>query len=518
MKSDDLIARRRASYPTAVARWLLGLVLSVGGAALWVGFVTWFSVWLIAIWKDPQVLETRTVSVKSNGEPVVRIVRYQNQSGQQSIASQTFESLDGEPLTLTSAEQWSRDLRSWNLSHFKGGEKHPLWRRLPFVPYRYPNWSWREMPEPLPWAARLQSFSATILEPRRGTMWYFIWPERRSGTGYFVGYDIKTKARLGYLGVEGFSATVPPVAQQFPAWNQAGDQVAQSVSNDANQNFNHACMVNSSKPHIQEGLYFITPDRDRAYRISFTKRTVELVRQDLKLPIDFVSLCTVWGSQGHNIGTDRLLRFADRLEFVDLALQPTNVISLPEELRDSNAYLAARESGGYFAIPEVSHLAKKNPTYDQLLLWLDDEGNVTQRRTMTFPNSRTQLSVANDGRLMLPLSLIPANGLAVLGLSPFVPMFDDSGEVLFKPSDSITWASVANAMRLQSDRFGWPLWICLLSGLPFAVACSWRQRRVATSWPERLAWLALVYVFGLAGWIAFVAHRKWPARRANSAA
>ena len=350
-------------------------------------------------------------------------------------------------------------------------------------------------------------------------MWYFVWPERRTGTGYFVGYDNKTKARLGYLGIEGFSATVPPVAQQFPAWNQAGNQVAQVVSNDANRDFIHAGIVNGSMPHIEEGMYFITPDRDRAYRISFTKRTVELVRQDLKLPIDFVSLCTVWGSQGHNIGTDRLLRFADRLEFVDLALQPTNVISLPEELRDPYRYLAVRESGGYFALPYDEHArAKNNPTNDQLLLWLDEDGKVTQRRTLTLPNGRSQVSVANDGRLMLPLSLIPANGLAVLGLSPFVPMFDDSEEVLFQPIDSTTWASIANAMRLQSARLGWPLWICLLSGLPFAVACSWRQRRVATSWPERLAWPALVYVFGLAGWIAFVAHRDWPARRTNSAA
>ena len=145
MKSDDPIVRRATSYRTAATRWLLGLVLAIGGAALWVGFVTWLSVWLIAFWQDPEVIETRQVTVKSNGEPVVRVIKYQNQSGQQTLVSQTFESLDGEPLTLTSAEQWSRELRSWNLSHFNGGEKRPLWRRLPFIPARYPSWSWREM-------------------------------------------------------------------------------------------------------------------------------------------------------------------------------------------------------------------------------------------------------------------------------------------------------------------------------------------------------------------------------------
>ena len=95
MKSDDLIARRRASYPTAVARWLLGFVLSVGGAALWVGFVTWLTVWLIAFWQVPQVREVRRVTVKSKGEPVVTTIRYQSQAGQEQILSQTFESLDG---------------------------------------------------------------------------------------------------------------------------------------------------------------------------------------------------------------------------------------------------------------------------------------------------------------------------------------------------------------------------------------------------------------------------------------
>lgn len=92
-------------------------------------------------------------------------------------------------------------------------------------------------------------------------------------------------------------------------------------------------------------------------------------------------------------------------------------------------------------------------------------------------------------------------------------MFDQDGKVLRQPDEPLTWSLQLRALQITIRRLGWIFWMGLLSGIPFAALCVWRQRTLPVSNFDRVAWPLLLCVFGIVGWVAFLTHRHWPARR-----
>ena len=68
------------------------------------------------------------------------------------------------------------------------------------------------------------SWSQRIVEcVRAGTSpenWYFICDGNLHGHGYLVGYDKMAKAKVGYIGRNGFRSDEPPREEQFPVDGQ----------------------------------------------------------------------------------------------------------------------------------------------------------------------------------------------------------------------------------------------------------------------------------------------------------
>ena len=58
------------------------------------------------------------------------------------------------------------------------------------------------------------------------------------------------------------------------------------------------------------------------------------------------------------------------------------------------------------------------------------------------------------------------------------------------------------------------LTLCLVALLSVALAAFTWRRGVAFSLPlgERITWVAFVLLFGLAGYVGFLLHRRWPLR------
>ena len=64
----------------------------------------------------------------------------------------------------------------------------------------------------LDWNSRIQSFTP----PREAApLWYFIHDSQPRGAGYLVGYDTRSKLKIGYIGRHGFLAHEPPPEEQF---------------------------------------------------------------------------------------------------------------------------------------------------------------------------------------------------------------------------------------------------------------------------------------------------------------
>ena len=128
------------------------------------------------------------------------------------------------------------------------------------------------------------------------------------------------------------------------------------------------------------------------------------------------------------------------------------------------------------------------------LLWFDAGGKILRRETVVLPRSKSSFGSRN---LILPALLIQ---------SPVVYAAMAEGIDLAKrrrPAGREPWSDpVARRSRCGGNRQ--PRWVVV------TVLCYRRQRAYGLrgTW----CWTSAVFVFGIPGYLAYLAHRRWPAR------
>lgn len=511
----------RRSMNTVIARWLLGLVLAVGGANVWMVAVHIASHWLAKRVETHLVWDSRDVVFRESGEPVLQL----NRNVGYSFFPGEYRTLDDEPVTLSEAEQ----RRAWD----------PMWRMalFPEVPRLWLNNARFGGPRrlvdvatPLPWSVRVWEHSIHRLN-RPPEFWFLTWPDRPGGTTYLTNYDSTTNAVRGHLSLAGFTAEKPSDEQALPAWDRNQRDVGRLISDSPNyvlpQTRNTSFLLTEGRePDV--GLLYLTPARDAIYVINQTRRTVELARTFRDEPLRGVSAMPqsrtevrdpVHGFHQVMLSARLALRRSDRLEFVGPDFQTTSTVTLPEDLRDRSFDLSVLKSGGYVARYYTPRWMQDFPSNENQLLWFTDDGTVTQRRTVPgheFDRSwATRWFLCREYEVVNPLALMPWHLSALWTNSEAGTVTGDDLRLIGTTDEPTTWSIRQRAITTLIRRFPWSTGICLLSGMPFAIACWRRLRRVGASWFERLAWPALVYLFGLVGWIAFIAHREWPRGRGS---
>lgn len=512
--------RRENGLPTAIARWLLGLVLAVGGANVWMVVVQFASHWLAKRVELNLVFDRRDVVFRESGEPVLQISRNVGYH----FYPKEYRTLDDEPVTLSQAEQ----RRAWD----------PTWRMelFPEVPRLWLNngargrWPRRlvDVATPLPWSVRVWEFSIHRAN-RPPEFWFLTWPDRPGGSTYLTCYDSTTNAVRGHLSLAGFTAEKPSDEQALPAWDRnqrdigrlIGDSPSYGIPQRGNTSF---LLTEGREPDV--GLLYLTPARDAIYVINQTRRTVELARTFRDEPLRGVSAMPqsrtevrdpVYGFHQVMLSARLALRRSDRLEFVGPDFQTTSTVMLPEELRDRSFDLSVLKSGGYVARYYTPRWMQDLPSNETQLLWFTDDGMVTQRRTVPgheFDRSWvTRWFLWRDYEVVNPLALMPWHLSALWTNSESGTVTGDDLRLIGTTDEPTTWSIRQRAITTLIRRFPWSTGLCLLSGVPFAIACGRRLRRCGTSRFERLAWPVLVYVFGIAGWVALATHREWPRGR-----
>lgn len=523
----------RHSQKTAIARWFLGLVLASGGAVVWLIIVGAVSAFVVNQISKVEVRESKSIVYRESGEPIVRQYRFRGGN----IISHEDRTADGQPVEL-SAEELSRAWHQfWWVEMFSA---EPIY----FVDGAIGGWQRRlvDVATPLPWPVRLVECS---IARRQDAHWYAIWPDRPGGFATFECYDEQTKSLRGSLGRSGFRATKLAAEEGFPAWDRDSGRMARLISNPPS---NGVPQLGNSQFLLSEdrdpdvGMLWLTPQRDELYLINQTQRTVTLVRTFRDEPLLGVATKPMDSQVMRNSGLSfnqvmleprLLLIWQDRLEFVTPTMQPLATVSLPEELRGRSFQLSVLSAGGY--VGEVTKSALRDAggrqfshaRQDRELVWFDEHGTITRRTTIDLPHVRwngwLDLIAAYPMQFCSPFALMPLSASSVWRSSDMAAFFDASEQSLGNDAvASVPARPTTFSVRLQFiaavvRQTPWSFALCLATGLPFAVACWRRLRRFGASPLECLAWSALVYLFGLVGWIAFVAHREWPARRAVSA-
>lgn len=497
--------RSTCSLKTSLQHWLLGLLLCCGGAIVWAMLISWVGAGLSWWLNRDQSFESRTVFLRANGEPIVTVNRYSRDGRHGSSEHQT---VDGKPIFLEPDEH-DKTPKTWQMSPFPTSYMDE--RRAVHEFNR-----WIDAPEPFPWSLGLLQFVDGDQYSGNGRQWYFRWPRRAGGSGFFEGFDLKTKRRVGFIGMSGFSETTPPVADQFPAWDVNKSKTAAFITAYNNGQFPPSPVgmtLNEPGQALEHGLWFVTPQRDRLFVINLTRRSVVTTRAlSGKLLGTSIQQNVTGGSREVLLA----LLWEDRLEIVSPTLKTLREIPFPSELRGQISTFSELATGEF----EASHWGTSPKPgvipADQHFVRFNDRGEVTLRKTVTVPVA-TASGIWFAEQFLTPLSLMPIS--IVYWLAPYRSGFvvDENLKPIRQPDEPLTWSLQQRALRIVIRNLGWTFWTGLLSGLPFAALCVWRQRRLPVSSFDRVAWPLLLCVFGIVGWVAFLTHRRRPTRRVAAA-
>ena len=182
--------------------------------------------------------------------------------------------------------------------------------------------------------------------------WYFMCDGTLQGRGYLVGYDKMAKAKVGYIGRNGFRSIEPPREEQFRVDGQR--IFMRGIDTVVLYGFN-------SRPNMK---YLATDDG--LVQIDLKKRTVNVVPKETNL----ISVAASHGPQTDAETTSGeaapsqtiLLRTPDRILVLDPSGKEIQTYLLPVELRD--AYLVFIPLQGGMALVHQGNE----------LLWIDTTG------------------------------------------------------------------------------------------------------------------------------------------------
>jgi hypothetical protein len=329
------------------------------------------------------------------------------------------------------------------------------------------------------------------------TYWYFLSDGRREGTGFFVGYDSKSKMCIGYLGTAGFRSEPLPVQELFPFDGPTWD-VVNSRLLAAGPSFGPTSHpVRESGGRAPQGFLsewdaYVFGRDGRLYHADLHDRTVQVVLEHSQLRSVAHSISPKDGNRGV------LYRLAVRTDDAILVLDTQGQLlaryPIPEALRALDLTFAESKTDEavlYWISPEDGLATEKK----HRIYWVQADGQFREA-AVTLAHSGELQSVRLFGGVTMP---------SPLGLIGTV-LRDRYKDLLTKGVS----ATPAEACIRTLTEF-WPaLATAQLIAFGLAVLCSRRQARYGVSRTERIVWPLFVLLLGLPGWIGYRFGRSWP--------
>jgi hypothetical protein len=337
------------------------------------------------------------------------------------------------------------------------------------------------------WEQRIRAFSDGDAP---AVYWYFQSDGRPDGTGYFVGYDSRNSARVGFLGLAGFRSGPLPGDELIPfGGNQTGPQA---------RVFNAGSYGGASYPRRpwQAAPGSLSPwniyvfGRDaKLYHVDLRRRTVRAVLEGSE--IRSVAL----GSDNHDPARIvPIIRTEDAVLVLGEDDQVEDRFAIPESLRDRGLTFVATSIGEavmYWHSPKDSMAT----ALDYEIYWVAPDGSSRQTRiSLPWVGGATNQAVV--------VGAVAPSPAFVLGLVPFFR----TAELL----ENATAATYGQALSQALADYAPALAIAQLVALALAGLCYRRQVRYGAGGAERLAWPIFVVILGLPGWIGYRFGRAWP--------
>jgi hypothetical protein len=471
----------------ATALWLIGCGVIAGVASPWLDRGI-----------PSRERETELLTFDSDGNPIISGI-----DPGPGVRQRHYRNLEGEQL----------DLPETKLPSFAKFSTHDLPSldfpvRVDLNTYDTPALPWSFFSDPLPWDVRLQH--TTAHNGRDSTTWVFVSPDRPQGHGYFVVWNDTRSERIGYLGLNGLTQTIPPTEQQFPAFGRTFDEMLRfpyaNFSRIKNIIQNHSSFAGWS-------MFAISPADDRLFHIKLLGNTVQTVWSGRPGSLRDV----LFGSAPvERAGTEKdqeapreaamFLVLADEIQQLNEEFQLVRHIRLPRELHANRNQLLWAEPRPGEHVVVVYDEGWQQSRRQTRVFWFNDAGEVSQRREVSLQWGRPRVRIEREARLSVAACFSPLvcvgmfleathdlrrnSHLGIVPGSSFIHFTDGMGQAF-----AVVWLSLA---------------FVLLASLGLVVASQRRLRRIGASRFDRVTWAVLILLFGGAGYWAFRVHRRWP--------
>ncbi len=345
------------------------------------------------------------------------------------------------------------------------------------------------------WEQRVRTYADGTMPP---AFWYMIADKDSRSLVYFVGYDRKTNACVGYIGKAGFRPGPVSLDEYIPLLGPLGF-VAENAESAGGvypapieETFYDGTAVYTQWVGTLASSKAYLIDRDEQLcLVDFQARSIAPV---LRAPGLCALALTNERPDAAGVRMPRLLaRTRDAVLFLDRQGKELRRHSIPVALRDQ--YLHFAETDNKEAIMYATNPRQLPSQVDHQIYWVGQDANA-RHASVTLPTIQDDWRLA---RLAWAAAPTPA-GMAFLvatdawstklerGLAKTYP------EALAR-SLSAYWFSLLNASCVSAA---------------FAVLCYRRQVRYGAKGAERILWPLFILVFGLPGWIGYRLGRSWP--------
>lgn len=445
---------------------VLALTLTVGLGVVW-GFL---AVWLGTIANSiaPSKHISRRLSVLTDGTPYLSV--YQRGMGSQ------VHNLDGELVELDGPEG------TINCAQLGNGARKPI------------RWAWG----PPNWRTRLESFSVT---GRKEQFWYFIHDGRQEGVGYFVGYDKFNSECLGFLGTDGWEQQRPTQERCFPLKLNDYAYGGDGITSAQTYRYPLGYYAFSDNRNIGWPTWAVAVRMGpKVVMVNLRDRTVEPLFEDPNLVA--VACAQRLSNEGNSGNYEQLIamRLPEKVAFLSLEGELVTEYAIPEEFRaEPVAVYLIPDSRAIFATASNDPiLGRESAT----LIWTTRDAQELNRKEVTMTESEPARTARVSG--WMAAGVCPAPG-------PLVPVLlfgvGPEAEKRRHPKWTYMQAFQESCRQMPLVLLGVVILGAVLSWL-----CVLRQRRYGLPWTR--TWASFVFLFGVPGYLAYLAHRRWPVRKA----
>jgi hypothetical protein len=323
--------------------------------------------------------------------------------------------------------------------------------------------------------------------------WYFCSDGRPDGLGYFVGYDSKNNACVGFLGLAGIRAEPLSAEEMIPF---GGDQKGreQRVFN-AFQNYDDAAypmrifsIMPTAAGSVSPWDVYIFGRDNRLYHADLRKQTVDTV-------LDGLVLRSV--GLGNDCREKLLLVPVVRTHDAVMVLEANGWVKkrfpIPDALRGRDLEFVATTGDGVLCWHSPRHSLATEVDYH--IFWVSPNGSTRE--------AKTTLRWTGDS----------VNQPVLLGVEVPVPAVALGSIAIQRPRELLEHGMATTyeeALGRAVSEYRPTIAIAVVVSFALAVLCYRRQVRYGARGVERVVWPMFVLVCGLPGWIGYRFGRAWP--------